>query len=101
MPTYDLKITKPTPNSYMFYCGPYEARVHPVDSPPLLTSLPTVGGNVSTTSEPIIDAMFAEYVVFTKRPEEEDTTWLPSDRATAIDFAIHWLMGETDKAEIG
>ena len=66
-----------------------------------LTSFPSDSWHINRTREPIIDATFAEYVVFTKRPEEEDMTWLPSDRATAIDFAIHWLMGETDKAEIG
>ena len=102
MPTYDLKITKPTPSSFVVYCGPYETRIHPVDSPPLLTRLPTVGGNVSAAPEPIIDATFAEYVVWTKRSEDEDTTqWNQSDRATALDFAISWLICEMDKAGIG
>lgn len=97
MPTYDLKVTKLTANSYLFTCGSYQAWVRPLDSPPTLTSIPTVGGNIIPDPDPTIDATFADYAMATKRAEQDEWTfWAPSksSRAFAIDAAIDWLINQ-------
>ncbi len=97
MPTYNLTVTKLTANSYLLTCRSHQAWVRPLDSPPTLAPIPTMGGNVIPDTEPAIDATSADYAMATKKAEEDEWTFwasFKSSRASAIGTAIDWIISQ-------